>query len=88
MRYVNSINFYSVFFTDECIFYLYNPSGSRWAKVDENNIIYSKNKRRKIDALAGISYQGETSLFLYEDNMSSMNYIEISKKNLKKSNLS
>ena len=36
-------------------------------KVDEVNIIYSKNKGRKIGAWAGVSYQENTSLFLYED---------------------
>ena len=63
MRHINSTNFYSVFFTYECTFYLDNPSGSRWVKVDEDNIIYSKNKRRKIGTWVGISYQGKTSLF-------------------------
>ena len=82
MRHINSTNFYSVFFTDECTLYLDNPSGSRWVKVEEDNIIYSKNKGRKIGAWAGISYQGKTSLFLYEDSMSSVNYIEILKEAL------
>ena len=47
-----------------------NPSGSRWVKVDEDNIIYSKNKWRNIGVWAGISYLRKTLLFLYEDNMS------------------
>ena len=50
MRHVNSTNFYPAFFTDECTFYLDSPSGSRWVKVDEVNLIYSKNKGRKIGA--------------------------------------
>ena len=54
-------------------------NGSRWVKVDEDNLIYSKNKGRKIRAWTGISYQGKTSLFLYEDNMSSVNYTKILK---------
>ena len=70
-------HFYSVFLTDECAFYLDNNSGIRWIKVDEDNIIYSKNKGRKIGTYAGIFYQRKTSLFLYEDNISSVNYIEI-----------
>ena len=82
MRHVNSTNFYFVFITDECTFYLDNTSGSRWIKVDEDNIIYSKNKERKIGAWVRIFYQGKTSLFLYEDNMSSANYIEILKEAL------
>ena len=45
-----------MFFINKCTFYLDNPSGSRWVKVDEDNIIYSKNKERKIDKLAGISF--------------------------------
>ena len=41
---VHSTNFYSVLSNDECTFYLYKPSESRWVKVDEDNIINSKNK--------------------------------------------
>ena len=68
-------------------FYLDNPSESRWVKVDEDNIIYSKNKGRKIDAWVGISYYGNTSLFLYEDKMSLVNYIEILKEAIKDINI-
>ena len=42
-------------------------------KVDEVNIIYSKNKGRKIGAWAGVSYQGNASLFIFEDKISSFN---------------
>ena len=78
-KHENSTNFYSAFFTDECTFYLDNSSRKRWVKVDKDNIIYSKNKGRKIGAWVGVSYQWKTSLFLYEDNLSSFNYIEILK---------
>ena len=37
-RYINSTNFYYVFFADKCTFYLDNTSGRRWIKVDEDNI--------------------------------------------------
>ena len=76
MRYLNSTNFYYVFFIGKCIFYLDNYPGGRRVKVDEDNIIYSKNKGRNIGAREGISYQEMTSLFLYKDNMSSVNNIE------------
>ena len=52
-------------------------------KVDEVNIVYSKNKGRKTGARAGVSYQGNKSLFLYENKMSSFSYIEILKEALK-----
>ena len=42
-------NFYEVFFTDEITFYLDNPAGTRWLK-DEENIIFSKKKGRKVGA--------------------------------------
>ena len=41
-----------------------------------------KNKARKTSAWAGIFYQGKKSLFLYEDSMSSVNYIQILKEAL------
>ena len=82
VRHVDSTNFILFFFTDECTFGLDNPSGKWLVKVDEDNIIYSKNKGRKIGVWAGIFYRGKTYLFLYDDNMSSMNYIEILKETL------
>ena len=42
-----------------------------------------KNKGRKIGAWAGVSYQGNASLFTFEDKISSFNYIWILKKALK-----
>ena len=82
IRHINYANIYYFFFTDECIFYLDNLSGNRWVKFDEDNIIYSKNKMKKDSCIGKISYQGKTSLFLYIDNTSSVNYIEILKKAL------
>ena len=68
-KHLNSSNFYYVFFADECTFYLNYPPESKWIKIDEDNIIYSKNKEIKLCICAGISNQGKTLLFLYEDNI-------------------
>ena len=45
---VNFTNFYFVFFTSECTFYLDNRSRSRWVNFDEDNIIYSINKVERL----------------------------------------
>ena len=75
-RHVFNTNFLNVFFSDETTFYLDNPVGSLWLKETEN-IIHSKHKGRKIGAWAAINTKGKTSIFLYEANMNSQNYLEI-----------
>ena len=62
-RHVNSTNFYSVFFTEEFTFYLETLQEVDGLKLIKSNINYSKNKRIKIGAWVGVSYQRKTSLF-------------------------
>ena len=69
-----------VFYTGKCIFYLDNILGSRWVKANEDIIIYSKNKETKIGVWEEVPYHGKTSLFLYENNLSSVYYIKILKR--------
>ena len=76
LRHLFSTNFHDIFFSDETTFYLDNPVGSLWLK-DEENIIYSKNKGRKIGAWAAINVKGKTSIFLYEENLNCEHYLEI-----------
>ena len=64
------------FFLDECTFYLNNPWGSKWVK-NEDNIIFSKNKGRKIGAWEAISSYCKASLYLYEDNFNADIYLNI-----------
>ena len=81
-RLVNkTFKFIQFFFTEVWTLNLNNPSRSKWVKVDIGNIVYSKNKRSWL-VNGQDFYQGKTSLFLYEDNMNSMNYIEILKEAL------
>ena len=77
LRHINTTFFYEVFFSDECTFYLINPCSSKWVKSNEYNIIFSKNKRRKIGAWGAISSYGKTSLYLYEENFNADTYINI-----------
>ena len=46
-------------------------------KSNENIIIFSKNKRRKVGAWGAISSYGKTSLYLYEENFNADTYINI-----------
>ena len=71
-----STNFHDIFFSDEATFYLDDPVRSLWLK-DEENIIYSKNKGRKIGEWAAINMKGKTSIFLYEENLNCEHYLEI-----------
>ena len=77
LRHINTTFFYGVFFSDECTFYLNNPCGSKWVKSNQDNIIFSKNKGRKIGAWGAISSYGKTSLYLYEENFNADTYINI-----------
>ena len=63
-RHILSTNFIEIFFLNETNLYLDNPKGFLWLK-DEENIIYSKNKGRKIDALRAISVKRLEFLYLY-----------------------
>ena len=68
--------FPDLFFSDESTFYLDNPVGARWVK-DKENYIHAKNKGRKVGAWAAISSRGKTSLYLYEHNMNTQNYLKV-----------
>ena len=49
---------------------------------NEDNIIHSKNKGRKIGAWEAINSNGKASLFLYEYNLNSQNYLKIMKESV------
>ena len=76
LRHMQNTNFYDIFFTDETSFYLDNPVGARWLK-DHDNLIFSKKKGRKIGAWAAINANGKTSLYLYEMNFNTENYLKV-----------
>ena len=46
-------------------------------KKGEENIIFSKNKGRKINVWGGINYYGKLSLHLFYENLNSNKYIKI-----------
>ena len=73
-RHIIETWFPNLFFSDESTFYLDNPVGARWVKRKEN-YIHAKNKGRKCGAWAAISSRGKTSLYLYEQNMNTQNYL-------------
>ena len=82
LRHINDTNFYDIFFTDETTFYLDNPAGAKWLK-DKDNFIYSKNKGRKIGAWGAINACGKTSLYLFEENFKTENFLKILSEALK-----
>ena len=82
LRHINDANFYDIFFTDETTFYLDNPAGAKWLK-NKDNFIYSKNKGRKIGAWGAINAYGKTSLYLFEENFKTENFLRILSEALK-----
>ena len=73
---MQNTNFYDIFFTDETSFYLDYPVGARWLK-DHDYLIFSKKKGRKIGAWVAINANGKTSLYLYEMNFNTENYLKV-----------
>ena len=68
--------FPDLFFSDESTFYLDNPVGARWVKGKEN-YMHAKNKGREIRTWAEIRSRGKTSLYLFEQNINTQNYLKV-----------
>ena len=47
LKNINTNIFYGVFFSDQCIFYLNNPCGSRWLKIVKIELIFRSTKEEK-----------------------------------------
>ena len=67
-----------VFFSDEKTIYLENHRGFKWIHNEDENFIEVKRRRgKKLNIKGVISYDGKFSLEIFEDNLSSENYIQI-----------
>ena len=72
-RHIIETCFPDLFFSNDSTFYLDNPVGARWVKGKENYI----QQKRKFWAWAEISKRGKASLYLYEQNINTQNYLKV-----------
>ena len=74
-RHIIETCFPDLFFSYESTFYLDNPIGARWIK--SKITIYMQNLKEENGAWTAISSRGKTSLYLYEQNMNTQNYLKV-----------
>ena len=76
-------DFSQTVFIDETLFRVGKANQRKWRKIGEKHGISYDKHGKKVNAWAGISKSGKTSIQLFTENMTKELYVSITEKHLK-----